>query len=51
MIENLLFGVAPLDAPTLVVALLLLMTIAGLACVQPAWRASRADPASTLRRD
>jgi putative ABC transport system permease protein len=51
MIEKLLFGVAPLDTPTLVMAPLLLSIIAGLACMQPAWRASRADPATTLRHD
>jgi ABC-type lipoprotein release transport system permease subunit len=51
MIEKLLFGVAPLDTPTLAVAPLLLLTVACLSCVQPAWRASHADPAPTLRHD
>jgi putative ABC transport system permease protein len=50
-LESLLFGVTPLDPPTLVAAPTLLTITALAACAVPALRAARIDPAVTLRRD
>jgi putative ABC transport system permease protein len=44
-----LFGVSPLDAPTFAAALVTLTSGAAVACVLPARRAARVDPAATLR--
>ena len=44
-----LFGVTPLDAWAYVAAPLVLMTVAVVACLVPATRASRVDPAEALR--
>ena len=49
VIERLLFGVTPFDAATLLSVPLVLGTIALLASWLPARRASRVDPASTIR--
>ena len=50
-LEALLVGVSPTDAPTLAVALalVLVMTLAG--SLVPAWRASRTDPATVMRAE
>jgi len=45
----LLFGVSPLDPATYAGVVALLAAVAAAACAVPAWRASRVDPASTLR--
>jgi putative ABC transport system permease protein len=50
-IRGLLFEVAPTDPVTFAAAPLLLGTIALLACAIPAWRATRVDPNTTLRRE
>jgi predicted permease len=47
-LQVVLFGVSPVDAPTLAVVALVLLLFAGLACLLPARRASRVDPARTL---
>ena len=49
VLEKLLFGVKPLDPLTMASAPVLLLAIAMLASVIPSWRASKADPASSLR--
>ncbi|HUE86149.1 MAG TPA: ABC transporter permease [Vicinamibacterales bacterium] len=49
LIENQLFGVAPSDPVTLVMACALFLAIATLACVIPARRALRVDPTAALR--
>lgn len=48
-LEGLLFGVAPLDAPTFAAAAALLLVTAGAAAFLPARRAARADPMEALR--
>jgi putative ABC transport system permease protein len=49
--SKLLFGVPPTDAMTYATAAALLVTVALIACVIPAVRASRTDPVMTLRSD
>ncbi|MEP7345198.1 MAG: FtsX-like permease family protein, partial [Gemmatimonadaceae bacterium] len=48
---SLLYGVAPHDAPTFVLASLALLVLAGLACAIPARSASRLNPVTALRLD
>jgi putative ABC transport system permease protein len=48
-IESLLFGVRPLDPTTFGAVFACLLVAALAACAIPAWRASRLDPAVTLR--
>jgi predicted permease len=50
-LRTLLYGVAPTDATTLVVAALLLVATAALASWVPARRTSRLDPADVLRAE
>ncbi|MGQ0640882.1 MAG: ADOP family duplicated permease [Gemmatimonadaceae bacterium] len=46
-----LFGVSRLDAVTYVGVVALLLIVSLIACVVPAWRAARVDPARVLRSD
>jgi ABC-type antimicrobial peptide transport system permease subunit len=48
-LTGVLYGVPPNDLPTFAVVVLLLATIALVACVVPAARASRVDPMIVLR--
>jgi predicted permease len=48
---SLLFGVSASDPGTFVLVALILLGVAGIASVIPAWRAARADPTSALRAD
>jgi putative ABC transport system permease protein len=50
-IRGLLFQVAPNDPVTFTAAPLLLAVTAMIACAIPAWRATRVDPNTTLRRE
>lgn len=50
-IKTLLFGVAPTDPATLVVASGVLLTVVMTACVVPAWHAARVDPTEALRAE
>ncbi len=50
-LRSMLFGVGPTDASTLAVSLVFLCAVALAACVLPVLRASRVDPAITLRQE
>jgi putative ABC transport system permease protein len=49
LMSNLLFGVSPRDPITLVVVAALLGSVALIACLVPAWRATKVDPVVALR--
>jgi predicted permease len=49
LMQSELFGVQPLELPIFAAVIFLVLTIATVACALPAWRASRLDPATTLR--
>jgi predicted permease len=51
LIASLLYGIAPSDPITLIAVAAMLLTIAALAALAPAWRASRVDPVIALRAD
>ena len=48
-IQSLLYGTRPLDPTVFGLVSLVLLLVAGVACVFPAWRASRLDPMLALR--
>jgi putative ABC transport system permease protein len=43
--------VTNLDPPTYLIVLALLTGVSAVACLIPAWRAARVDPATTLRAE
>jgi putative ABC transport system permease protein len=49
LIQSLLFGTKPLDLAVFVLVTCVLLAVAALACLIPAWRASRLDPMRALR--
>jgi len=51
LIAALLFGVEPNDASTIAAVVTTIAVVASVACGLPAWRASRVDPAITLRAE
>lgn len=51
VLREMLYGTRPLDAETFVGVAMLLAVVAGLACVVPAWRASRLDAMQALRSE
>jgi ABC-type antimicrobial peptide transport system permease subunit len=51
LMEAALFGVIPLDPWSYLVAPAILLTVAVAACLVPARRASRVEPAEALRRE
>jgi ABC-type antimicrobial peptide transport system permease subunit len=50
-IQSMLFQVSPIDPVSLTAVALLFLSVGVLACVVPAWRASRIDPMSALRQE
>jgi putative ABC transport system permease protein len=46
-----LYGTRPLDPAAFAGAATLLLAVAALACLIPAWRASRIDPIQALRTE
>jgi predicted permease len=51
LIRDLLYGVQPLDVSVFAIVAALLLAVACVACVLPAWRASRLDPVEALRAE
>jgi putative ABC transport system permease protein len=49
LIASLLFGVQPADTVTMLGVVALILLVAALACLRPAWRASRLDPNAIFR--
>jgi putative ABC transport system permease protein len=50
-LESLLFGISRLDVLTYGGVIVLIVVVAGVACVVTAWRAVQVDPAVTLRAE
>jgi ABC-type antimicrobial peptide transport system permease subunit len=50
IMSSLLFGVGALDLLTFIIATLLLLLVAFVACCVPAWRASKVDPVVILQQ-
>ncbi|MGC2299451.1 MAG: ABC transporter permease [Acidobacteriaceae bacterium] len=51
LIQSMLYDTAPFDPAVFAAVALTLMSVAALACILPAWRASRLDPVQALRSD
>jgi len=51
ILRTALFGVGPLDAPTLTVTVLALAGVALAVSVVPAWRAASVDPIASIRAE
>ncbi|MBK9170495.1 MAG: ABC transporter permease [Bryobacterales bacterium] len=51
LVQPLLHGVGPLDLPTYVTVVAGILGVCFVACLLPAWRASRVDPNVALRRE
>jgi predicted permease len=51
LLTSLLYGTKPLDLTVFVLVTFVLLSVAAIACVIPAWRASRLDPIQALRTE
>ncbi|MGH9586882.1 MAG: FtsX-like permease family protein, partial [Acidobacteriaceae bacterium] len=51
LIQSLLFGTQPLDLAVFLLVTCVLLSVAAIACLIPAWRASRLDPMQALRTE
>jgi putative ABC transport system permease protein len=51
LVDSLLFEVTATDPAAFAVAVVVLLSVAGLACAVPAWRAAQTDPATVLRSE
>jgi predicted permease len=51
LIQSMLYGTRPLDPAIFAVVAATLLLVAGMACLVPAWRASRIDPMQALRTE
>jgi predicted permease len=50
-VQSLLYGVRALDVSAYATVAVLLLCVASVACILPAWRASRVDPVQALRNE
>ena len=48
-IAGMLYGITPLDGLTYTGVPVLILTVAAVACLLPAWRAARIEPVQALR--
>ena len=51
LVRSMLYETQPLDPAVFVLVSLVLVVVAGAACMAPAWRASRLDPMQALRME
>jgi len=51
VMKSMVFGISAADPATFVAGPLILITVAALACMAPAWRASTVDPLKVLREE
>jgi len=51
LVQSMLYGTRPLDPAIFAIVTATLLLVAALACLIPAWRASRIDPIQALRAD
>jgi len=51
LIRSMLYGTGPLDPPVFLTVIAILLLVASIACLIPAWRASRLDPMVALRTE
>jgi putative ABC transport system permease protein len=51
LIQSMLYDTEPFDPAVFAAVALMLLSVAALACVLPAWRASRLDPVQALRSE
>jgi len=51
LVRSMLYATRPLDPAVFALVSVVLLAVAGAACIVPAWQASRLDPMQALRTD